>query len=58
MLIKMELNMPIWKLRVMVMSIYCPWWDCFTTTDDDTDTKEAMYQAVYAMDENELHEHL
>ena len=54
----MELNMPIWKLRVMVMSIYCPWWDCFTTTDDDTDTKEAMYQAVYAMDENELHEHL
>ena len=50
--------MSIRELRVRVMECYCMWWDCFTTNDNDTENKEGMYQAVYAMDSDELLDYL
>ena len=46
------------ELQIRVMELYCPWWGAFTTNIDDTKNKQAMYDAVYRMDIDQLKEHL
>ena len=42
------------ELRNEVMALHCKWWNTWTTNDEDTANKKAMYDAVNAMDEEQL----